>query len=257
MGGVPRLALNIAGWPVEEVPLALLADVLRGARDAAAEAGVAIVGGHTITTEKEPLFGMVAIGFVDPALLIRNATAAPGMTLVLTKPIGTGLIATAIKRDGATPEQAVAAVATMRALNAGAAAAATTAGVGAGTDVTGFGLLGHLHQMLQASGCEAVVDAAAVPTLPGVLALARADMVPGGTKRNLSWVRSTTVWGDLSEPERLVLADAQTSGGLLLATHEPEALVAALDDRGVAHARIGRVVEGEPGRIVVEGRLQG
>jgi selenide,water dikinase len=257
MGAEPKLALNLAGWPVDEVPLELLADVLRGARDAAAAGGVAVVGGHTITTEREPLFGMVAIGFVDPARVVRNSTAAAGMSLVLTKPVGTGLIATAVKRGVAELGQLEVAVETMTTLNAAAAAAMGEAGVAAATDVTGFGLLGHLRRMLEASGAAARIDADAVPLLPGVLDLARRDVVPGGTKRNHAWVARVTDWGGLTQPEQLVLVDAQTSGGLLIATRHPDALRTALDERDVAHATIGEVVDGEPGRIAVGGRLPG
>jgi selenide,water dikinase len=257
MGGEPKLALNMAGWPTDELPLELLAEVLDGARRVAASAGVAVVGGHTITTEREPLYGMVALGFVDPRAMIRNADAAPGMTLVLTKPIGVGILTTAIKRGVATEEQRGAAVTTMTTLNAVAARAAVEAGVRAGTDVTGFSLLGHLRKLLEASGCAAAVDAAAVPLLPGVLDHARADVVPGGSKRNHAWLRPTTDWGDLTPPEQAVLADAQTSGGLLLATSEPDRLREALDHEGAAHATIGEVVAGRPGAIVVRGRLGG
>lgn len=256
MGADPRLALNLAGWPVDEVPLALLADVLRGARDTAGEAGVAVVGGHTITTEREPLFGMVAIGFVDPSRVVRNSTARSGMRLVLTKPIGTGLIATALKRDALGPGQLEAAVVTMTTLNAAAASAMTATRAGAATDVTGFGLLGHLRRMLEASGVAAEVDATTVPLLPGVLDLASRDVVPGGTKRNHAWLGSTTDWGELTPPEQLVLADAQTSGGLLIATHQVDELRAALGSRDVANAEIGRIVEGPSGRITVAGRVE-
>lgn len=255
MGAEPKLALNLAGWPVDEVPLEILADVLRGARDTARDAGVAVVGGHTITTEREPLFGMVAIGFVDPARIVRNSTAQPGMRLVLTKPIGTGLIATALKRDALAPGQLEAAIATMTTLNAAAASAMIVAGAGAGTDVTGFGLLGHLRRMLEASGVAAEVDASGVSLLPGVLDLAARDVVPGGTKRNHAWLGSTTDWGELTAPEQLVLADAQTSGGLLIATRHVDALRAALETRDVPHTEIGRIVEGAAGRIAVIGRL--
>jgi selenide, water dikinase len=255
MGGRPVLGLNVVGWPVDELPLALLADVLAGAREIADEAGVAVVGGHTITTEKEPLFGMVAIGFVDPDRILRNSAAEPGMGLVLTKPIGVGLLATAIKRGEASPETIRLAVETMTALNAGAAESASAAGAAAATDVTGFGLLGHLRKMLEASGCAAVLDAPAVPLLPGVLDLAQRDVVPSGTKRNHAWVSPVTRWGDLTTPEQHVLADAQTSGGLLIATHDVDALVVELDRRGVTHALIGEVVEAEAGSMQVRGRI--
>jgi selenide, water dikinase len=253
MGGVPAIALNVAGWPVEELPIDLLADVLRGARAMASDAGVAIVGGHTITTERTPIFGLVALGFADPARVVRNSVAEPGMRLVLTKPIGTGLITTAIKRGRASADQADAAVATMTTLNADAAAAMVEAGAGAATDVTGFGLLGHLHRMLEASGCAAEVDADRVPLLPGVLELALTDVVSGGTKRNHAWLGPATDWGRLTLPSQLVLADAQTSGGLLVATRHEDALRTALDDRGVDHAIVGEVIDGPPGRMTVRG----
>jgi selenide,water dikinase len=255
MGGQPKLALNMAGWPDQELPVDLLADVLRGAREVATRAGVAIVGGHTITTEREPLYGLVALGFVDPERMIRNDAAEPGMTLVLTKPLGVGILTTAIKRDAATEAQGRLAADTMITLNEAASRAAVVSGVTAGTDVTGFGLLGHLRKLLEASGAAAELDAAAVPFLPGVLDLARRDVVPGGTKRNHAWVSATTDWGELTGPERFALADAQTSGGLLLATRHVGALHAALEERGVAHAEIGRVVEGPGGRIAVRGRI--
>jgi selenide,water dikinase len=256
MGGTPRLALNMAGWPESELPIELLADVLRGAREIAQAAGVAVVGGHTITTEREPLYGMVAIGFVDPARMIRNAAAEPGMSLFLTKPLGVGILTTAVKRDLATDAQVRAAVTTMTTLNAAAARAAAAASVRAGTDVTGFGLLGHLRKLLEASGAAATVDAGAVQLLEGVKDLAMRDVVPGGTKRNHAWLQATTDWGRLTTPEQLVLADAQTSGGLLLATHDPAGLAGALHDEGVSHAVIGAVTTGEPGRIRIDGRLR-
>jgi selenide,water dikinase len=254
MGGTPVMALNVAGWPVDDLPLDLLARVLQGGQEVAADAGAVVVGGHTITAT-EPIYGMVALGFADADRLVRNSTAAPGERLFLTKPIGTGLIATAIKRGSATAEQAEAAVRTMTTLNAAAAGAMVESGAAAGTDVTGFGLLGHLRKMLEASGAAARVDATLVPTLPGVLDLAQRGVVSGGTGRNHAWLNPTTDWGALTQPEQLVLADAQTSGGLLIATRHPEALRVALDARGVAHAEIGEVVAGVPGRISVDGRI--
>jgi selenide,water dikinase len=251
MGGAPALALNVAGWPVDVLPLETLADVLRGGRAIADEAGIAVVGGHTITTEKEPLYGMVAVGFASLDALIRNTGARPGMSLVLTKPIGVGMISTAAKRGVATGDQLAAAITTMTMLNDRASRAAVGAGVRAGTDVTGFGLLGHLRKMLEASGCAATVDAAAVPTLDGVLDLARRDVVAGGTKRNHAWLQATTDWGACTPPEQLLLADAQTSGGLLLATDDPEPVLAA----GVGARAIGSVTDGAAGSITVAGRL--
>ncbi len=254
MGGTPVMALNVAGWPVDDLPLDLLARVLQGGQDVAADAGAVVAGGHTITAT-EPIYGMVALGFADADRLTRNSTAAPGEWLYLTKPIGTGLIATAIKRERATAEQAEAAVRTMTTLNAAAAGAMVEAGAAAATDVTGFGLLGHLRKLLEASGAAARIEATLIPTLPGVLDLARAGVVSGGTNRNHAWLGATTDWGTLTQPEQLVLADAQTSGGLLVATRHADALETAFGDAGVAFARIGEVLAGEPGRIIVEGRL--
>ena len=255
MGGTPTLALNVVGWPVDTLPLELLADVLRGGRAIADAAGVPVIGGHTITTEKEPLYGMVAVGTVDLARLLRNTEARPGMALVLTKPIGVGMITTAAKRGVASQAQLDVAVTTMTTLNAAASRAAVAAGVAAGTDVTGFGLLGHLRKMLEASGCAATIDTAAVPVLPGVLELAQRDVVAGGSKRNHAWLGPTTDWGTTTVPEQLVLADAQTSGGLLLATGDPTALLDALRTEAVDAWRIGVVREGRAGTIDVTGRL--
>ena len=248
MGGVPRVALNIAGWPVDELPLELLADVLGGAREIATRADVAVVGGHTITTEREPLFGMAAIGFVDEHAVVRNSTAAPGMRLFLSKPIGVGLITTAIKRDATDDAHARAAIDTMTALNAEASTAMVRDGAGAATDVTGFGLLGHLRRMLEASGCAALIRAGDVPLLPDVLALAQRDVVAGGTKRNHAWLQEVVDWGELTVPEQIVLADAQTSGGLLVASS------GAMDTD--LFVEIGEVVEGEPGTVAVDGRVR-
>jgi selenide,water dikinase len=255
MGGKPRFALNVAGWPVDELPIELLADVLRGGRDVAAEGGCAVVGGHTITTEREPLYGMAVLGTVDPEHILRNSMAAPGMTLCLTKPIGTGMIATAIKRSVGTQSQVASAIATMTRLNAAAAEATVAAGAEAATDVTGFGLLGHLRIMLASSGCAARVDASTVPLLPGVLALAQRDFVAAGTKRNHAWLQETTDWGQLTRPEQLVLADAQTSGGLLVATSQPDALLSRLRGNGVDAAEIGVTRAGPPGGIELVGRI--
>lgn len=256
MGGAPFLGLNIANWPVDDLPLDMLGRVLQGGIDAAAGAGVAVVGGHSIT-DPEPKYGMVVLGFVDPERMLTNASARPGDRLYLTKPLGLGMISTAVKRGTATPEHLATAVALMTTTNAAASEAMVAAGASAATDVTGFGLLGHLHKMLLASGCAAEVDAAAVPVIRGVLDLARVDVVPGGTERNRAFVAPAVDWGELSRAEQLILADAQTSGGLLIATHHADALETALRDRGVEVAAVGEVVAGPPGRIRVRRRLAG
>jgi selenide, water dikinase len=256
MGARPLLALNLVAWPVQDLPLDLLARVLEGGAKVATEAGVAIVGGHSIH-DPEPKYGMAVTGLSDPDRVLRNSTARIGAHLVLTKPIGTGIISTAVKRGGAEPGQVQAAIDLMTTLNRAASDAVLEAGADAVTDVTGFGLLGHLHEMLAASGVAAEVDAGAVPLLPGVPELALEGVVPGGTRSNRDYLEPWVGWGDLSDQERLILADAQTSGGLLVAVPEEglEGLRRALEARDVPAAEIGRIVDGEPGRIHVRGRL--
>jgi selenide, water dikinase len=254
MGATPVLALNLVAWPVEELPLDLLARVLEGGHKVAAEAGFAVLGGHSIH-DPEPKYGMAVTGFADADRIVRSSTAPPDARLFLTKPLGLGVITTAIKRGRATDEQIAAAVATMTELNAAASEAMVEAGVEAATDVTGFGLLGHLHNVLRGSGVSAAVDASAVPLLGGALELARDGVVPGGTRKNLEYLDDVVDWGDLPGEERLILADAQTSGGLLIATTDGDRLVHALDRRGLAHAEIGRTAPGQPGRIAARGRL--
>lgn len=256
MGATPSFALNLAGWPREQLPLDLLGEVLRGASEVCARAGCPVLGGHTIDSV-EPTFGMVVLGEVHPDRMLRNSAAAPGDLLVLTKPIGTGVLATALKR-GRLDEAALApAVRSMTTLNDGAMRAALAAGVRAATDVTGFGLLGHLGQMLEASGCAADLACDAVPRFDGVLDLAAEGCVPGGTQRNLAATRATFA-PDLAPAERLLLADAQTSGGLLLCVPAGarEVLLAELARHGTpAAAVIGRVLPGAPGAIDVRRHL--
>jgi selenide,water dikinase len=254
MGGRPLTALNLVAWAVEDLPLELLAAVLDGGAAVAKEAGVAIVGGHSIR-DPEPKYGMAVTGLVAPDRLVRNSDMRPGDRLYLTKPLGLGLISTAIKAGKATDEQVRAAVDTMTTLNAAAADAMGEAGVRAGTDVTGFGLLGHLHIALKAAGAAAEVDAPAVPFLIGSLDLAREGLAPSGTRRNLEFLEGHVDWDDQPEWERLALADAQTSGGLLMAIPAERAgdLEAALQARGIAAPAVGVVTNGEAGRITVHG----
>jgi selenide, water dikinase len=256
MGARPFMALNVVAWPVEELPLDLLARVLQGGAKVAGEAGVQILGGHSIH-DPEPKYGMAVSGLVDPDRILRNSTAPAGSRIVLTKPLGTGIISTAIKREVAEPEQVRAAIDLMTTLNGAASEAALEAEAEASTDVTGFGLLGHLHEMLSASGVAAELDASAIPLLPGLVPLARRGVVPGGTRSNFAYLDPWIDWGELPEEHRLVLADAQTSGGLLVAVSEDRApgLREALRARNVPAAEIGRTVEGQPGRIAVRGRL--
>jgi len=254
MGATPLFALNLVGWPRDTLPLTLLGDVLRGAADVAREAGAFILGGHSID-DPEPKFGMVAIGEAHPDRLVTNAGARPGDALVLTKPVGTGILATALKRDLVDAAALAPAVTAMTTLNASAARAMAAIGVHAATDVTGFGLLGHLHQLLAASGAAAELDAAAVPLLAGARELVGRGAVPGGTRRNLEAMRDQVTFGSaVDEPTQVLLADAQTSGGLLIAvgTERLAALLDALAREGTpARAVIGRVTAGPAGRITV------
>jgi selenide, water dikinase len=256
MGGRPILALNIVAWPADDLPLELLGAVLRGGSDVAALAGIPVLGGHSIT-DPEPKYGMAAIGLAHPDRLLRNSRALEGARLFLTKPLGTGLVSTAIKQGVASAEQVSMAVDAMTTLNASAADAMAEAAAEAATDVTGFGLLGHLHSLLRASGLAAELDAGAVPLLPGVVDLARGGSVAGGTRRNLEFVSAAVTWGGLEEPERIVLADAQTSGGLLIAASDGDALATSLRSRGIPAADIGVTRNGEAGAIRVSGRLSG
>ena len=254
MGATPLIALNLVGWPRDTVPLELLGDVLRGGQDVAREAGAFVLGGHSVD-DPEPKYGMVAIGEVHPARIVTNAGARPGDALVLTKPIGTGILTTALKRDLLTAADLAPAVAVMTTLNAGAARALRAVDVHAATDVTGFGLLGHLHSLLTASGAAAEVQAAAVPLLARARELAERGAIPGGTRRNLESLTGAVEFAaGLDEATRLLLADAQTSGGLLIALPETQvpALRAALErERAPVAAQVGRVVAGPAGRIAV------
>jgi selenide,water dikinase len=258
MGGRPLFAVNLAAWPGEDpngLDLAILGQVLRGGVQVATEAGCFVAGGHTID-DPVPKYGMAVVGLADPDRLLTIDRAAPGDQLILTKALGTGVIATALKRAATPPEALPQAVASMTLLNAGASQAALAAGVRAATDVTGFGLLGHLHRMLAASKAAAVVRAAAVPLLPGAAELAAAGFVSGGTRANIDRMRSAITLDDaIPEELAVLLHDAQTSGGLLLAAppQGAPALLADLQARGLPAALIGEVVDGETGHVEVRG----
>jgi selenide,water dikinase len=232
----------------------MLTRVLQGGIDVATASGAWVLGGHTIT-DPEPKYGMVALGRADADRVVRNSTARPGAHLLLTKPLGVGIATTAHKREIVEPDLLARAVDLMTTTNADAAEAMFVAGADAATDVTGFGLLGHLLRMAQASGIGARIDASAVPVLDGVLELAQRDVVPGGTKRNHAYVAPYVNWGGLTPPEQIVLADAQTSGGLLIAATDHEWLGDELSGRGLTWADIGVTVEGPPGTIEVTDRL--
>ena len=221
MGGEPLVAVNLLGWPRDKLPASLAADVLRGGLDVGRAAQCHVAGGHSID-DPEPKYGMAVTGTADPAALLRIDAGQPGLPLSLTKPIGTGVLNAWHK---ATGKVSAAAIEVMTTLNAGASRQARAAGIRCATDVTGFGLLGHLFKLARASGVSAVLDHAAVPLIDGTRAAARAGHMPGRTRRNLQGVRPHTDAGAVGEDDLLLLADAQTSGGLLVAGELPGAPV--------------------------------
>jgi len=217
MGGTPLVALNLLCWPRDVLPMEVAREVLRGGHDVTREAGCHLAGGHSIDDEG-PKYGLAVTGLVRPEELITLDAGRPGLPLSLTKPLGVGVLNTRHKSTGERFPQAVAAMTT---LNRDAARAAVGAGVRCGTDVTGFGLLGHLSKLARASGVTAVVDTAAVPYLHGAREAVRDGFVSGGSRRNLDWVTPWTDFGQVAEDDRILLADAQTSGGLLVAGEVP------------------------------------
>lgn len=217
MGGTPLMAINLVAWPREALPTDLLREVLRGGLDVATEAGCPVLGGHSIDGP-EPVYGMAVTGTADPDRLLRNDAAEAGLPISLTKPLGVGVLNNRHKSTGEVSQEAIA---SMVALNRDAAQAALVAGVTAATDVTGFGLLGHLYKMCRASGVAARIDSSAVPYVDGARQALAAGHVPGGSRRNLDWVRPHLAADGLSEEELILLADAQTSGGLLVVGEVP------------------------------------
>ncbi|MFY1684459.1 selenide, water dikinase SelD [Micromonospora sp. WMMD730] len=217
MGGTPLVAINLLCWPRDTLPLELAREVLRGGQDVAREAGCHLAGGHSVDDDG-PKYGLAVTGLVRPDELITLDAGRAGLPLSLTKPLGVGVLNT---RHKATGEVSAEAVASMTTLNRDAARAAVAAGIRCGTDVTGFGLLGHASKLARASGLTVAIDAARVPYLPGARQAARDGHVSGGTRRNLDWVSPWTGFGSTGEADRLLLADAQTSGGLLLAGEVP------------------------------------
>ncbi|MBM7075880.1 selenide, water dikinase SelD [Micromonospora humida] len=217
MGGTPLVAINLLCWPRDTLPLELAREVLRGGQDVAREAGCHLAGGHSVDDDG-PKYGLAVTGLVRPDELITLDAGRAGLPLSLTKPLGVGVLNT---RHKATGEVSAEAVASMTTLNRDAARAAVAAGIRCGTDVTGFGLLGHASKLARASGLTVAIDAARVPYLPGARQAVRDGHVSGGTRRNLDWVSPWTGFGSTGEADRLLLADAQTSGGLLLAGEVP------------------------------------
>jgi selenide,water dikinase len=249
MGGTPVAALNLVAWSLESLGSEALSQVLRGGAAVAAEAGVAVAGGHSID-DPEPKYGLAVTGTVHPDRILRNSSARAGDELFLTKPVGGGVASTALKRDRAPDGLTARATEVMCELNGPASKAALAAGASAMTDVTGFGLLGHLRELAGASGVAAEVDAGAVPAIPGVLDLLRTAQPPlaGGSRRNRAWVEEVVCWAPgVPEERRWLLCDAMTSGGLL---------VAAPAGSTAPGTRIGRLLPGEPGRIDVLATLE-
>ncbi len=229
MGGIPLFALNITGFPSETLPLSVLADILKGAESVADEVGIPVLGGHSIK-DKEPKFGWVVTGEAGPGGIIRNSTARPGDILILTKPLGSGILTTAIKRELADDILIDGVVELMQTLNKNAADAMIKAGVSACTDITGYGLLGHLAEMCEASHVSAVLDYTQIPFMEGVFELAAKGVVPGGSKKNLAFVNPKVAFeADLAPFQQIMLADAQTSGGLLIAV-SPDSATKLLDE---------------------------
>jgi selenide,water dikinase len=258
MGGRPLIAVNLAAWPGDDLPIEMLGDVLRGGMDIANSAGCIVAGGHTID-DPIPKYGMAVVGIAHPERLFAIDHVQAGDQLVLTKAIGTGVISTAVKNSAASDATVQAAVASMTQLNAAASEAALTAGLRAATDVTGFGLLGHLHRMLRASKVSAELYADRVPLLPGALELVAAGWVPGGTRANMTYLSDAVdIDADVPADVSVLLHDAQTSGGLLLAVPgDHSALVEDLLGRGLFAAVIGRVGEGVAGQITVRSGVPG
>ncbi len=256
MAGVPLAALSLVGFPSGALPPEVLAEILRGAIDKANEAGIAIVGGHTIQTE-EPIFGLAVVGRVDPRAVITNAGARAGDVLILTKPLGLGIITTAAKQGKDDSGAIAEAIAVMSQLNRDASRVFAGAGAHALTDVTGFGLLGHLRNLAAASGVSAVVWNDRVPILPPAREYVRQGIAPGGTHANRRFLANWLSYDDdITEFEQLLLCDAQTSGGLLaaLSGDQAEGVLAELRSRGsTSAALIGSIVAGEAGRIRVRG----
>jgi selenide,water dikinase len=251
MGGLPLAVLNLLALPAGLSP-EVAREMLRGSGDVVREAGALVVGGHTIE-DVEPKFGLAVFGMVHPLKVVRNVGALPGDVLVLTKAIGTGIITTALKRGLETEDSAREVIESMSHLNRASSAAMTEVGVHAATDVTGFGLIGHLHEMLVGSGVSARVDTAGVPVFDRALDYAADLVCPGRTRDLLEFLDPVTRWGDAGIEWRSLLADPQTSGGLLMAVARGrlDSLMAALAERGERGHVIGEVLPGEAGIVTV------
>ncbi|WP_407271274.1 selenide, water dikinase SelD [Radiobacillus sp. PE A8.2] len=254
MGGKPITALNIVAFPITTLEKAILADILRGAGDKLAEAGVTLVGGHSID-DKEPKFGLAVTGTVHPDKIRTNAGAQPGDKLILTKPIGVGILTTSIKKELLDEAEITRVTNVMATLNKIAAETMETYDIHACTDVTGFGLLGHATEMAKGSSVGITINYSKVPVLPRVKELAESGSVPGGTKNNFAHVKdSVTFAASMDQMDQWILCDAVTSGGLLIAVAEQEAdaLVKEMQANGVDAKMIGVVTEQNRGQIIVK-----
>ena len=246
MGGKPLFGLNLVAWNNDELPTELLSEVLQGGSDIAEQAGMAIIGGHSIS-DPEPKYGMAVTGEVNTDHLLTNAGLQDGQDLILTKPLGIGVITTAIKAGKVDEASLQTAVNSMEQLNDVASQVAVAAGVTGATDVTGFGLLGHLGKMVKASGVNAVLHVDQIPFLPEARQYAEDGIVPGGTRRNLAWIEDQVDAGSFGEIELLLLADAQTSGGLVFGVDKDKSadVCAELEELGVVAALIGETDAGD------------
>ncbi len=256
MGGKPIAALNIAMFPNQEEFFPYLKKIMQGGIDKMAEAGVSIIGGHTIR-DKEPKFGFAVMGTINPERILDNSKARPGGSLILTKKIGTGVISTGVKAGKCSDAVIGEFTASMAALNNKAAEIMLAVGVDTATDITGFGLIGHLFEVLKASGCRARLRSGSVPYFDEALRLAAMGIVPGGTRENRKSFEQSVMWEeDVPEVERILMNDAQTSGGLLIFVPESrrDKLISDLQEKGVLAAYIGDVEkadESERVRITV------
>ena len=240
MGARPLFALNVVGFPMGKIPLSILAEILKGGMDKCAEAGISVAGGHTVKDD-EPKYGLAVTGVVAPERVMRNSTAAPGDALILTKPLGTGVITTGIKAEMVSNETIDKVTRLMATLNKTASEVMVEHGASACTDVTGFGLMGHLQEMVASSGVTARIRSSDVPIMDETWPLIERECVPAGTLENKKFVEDCTKWHEeVSEPMRIALCDAQTSGGLLIATPAQRAdrMLSALREAGVTDAAI-------------------
>jgi selenide, water dikinase len=248
MGGTPLTAMNIAAFPTDKLPLEVLTEILRGGQDKVHEAGAHVIGGHTVVDD-EIKFGLSVTGRIDPRAMLTNAGARPGDRLVLTKPLGNGILATALKQGTLDASTAVAMIALMRELNAVPSRVALDVGSRCATDITGFGLLGHASHIARASGVTLAIRVADVPIIPGARDAWLAGSRPGGGSRNLEYVTTLVAWGATGDVERALLTDPQTSGGLLVAV--PPARVADYLARVPRAAEVGEVLPKAEAAIVL------